>query len=566
VSAVREQPPELREQRPPDWSSAAAPPPSGPPRPLAGIVVRATIGAAFVAAMWLLGHRVPAAVLAAVLVAVTTASMLFPAVARWLDRAVAAIQRVAGRVLSVVVLGAVGWLLVVPVSLVLRVLGHDPLALGLRRDAATAWRPVPRREAGDLYRRPFAYERMPRDAAAAAHGRRPFLRVRAAIGLLVLVAAADVALGALIDAAGGDGRTDDRPSLLLSADVPAGRTEPWAEELGREVSTVWYERRFDPYLGWFEPDFAGEHVHVAGGVRRSYEPAGSRAPGAVEVAFLGGSTMFGAYQRDEHTIPSEIARLAEADGLRLRVLNLGQQAYLNWQEVQLLQQRMSGAQAPDLAVFYDGANELVSQFALGVHREPSHLEARQVEERLKRASRGEDRPSPPRALYRAWADTSAVNRLANRLRDRVEGPRAEAGGLVPLWSGDQAERPEQRGAAAAAVHARGVRLARRLAGSFGVRTAFFWQPHLYSKRRVPGEEQVEGTLATDPEAWRRADRAARARLAPGVFDLSRALDGVRSPVMYDFLHTNEVGARAVARAMYARLEPTLRELARERSR
>jgi hypothetical protein len=542
------------------------PPPPDGSRPLAGIVVRAAVGAAVVAAMWLLGHRVPAVVLATVLVVVTAASLRFPAVARALDRAVAAIQRVAGRVLSVVVLGAVGVLFVVPVWLVLRLVGHDPLALGARRDGTTAWRPVPRREAGDLYRRPFAYERLPREAGAA-RGRLPLLRVRAVIGLVALVAAADVAVGAFIDAVGGgDSGGEQRPSLLLSADVPAGRAEPWAAELGREVSAVWYERRFDPFLGWSERDFAGEHVHVSGGVRRSYQPAGSGARGAVEVAFLGGSTMFGAYQRDEHTIPSEVARLAEADGLRLRVVNLGQQAYLNWQEVQLLQARMSGSAAPDLAVFYDGANELVSQFALGVHREPSHLEARQVDERLRRAARGEDRPSPPRALYRAWADTSALNGLANRLRDRVRGPRTEAGGLVPLWSGDQADRPEARGAAAAAVHARGVRLARRLAGGFGVRTAFFWQPHLYSKRKVRGEEQIEGSLATDPKAWRRADRAARARLAPGVVDLGRALDGVRSPVMYDFLHTNETGARAVARAMYARLEPALRELAGERAR
>ena len=69
--------------------------------------------------------------------------------------------------------------------------------------------------------------------------------------------------------------------------------------------------------------------------------------------------MFGLYQRDEHTIPSEFARLAEADGIPLRVVNYGSLAYVNWQEVLLLEQLVTGGSEPDLAVFYDGFNELV---------------------------------------------------------------------------------------------------------------------------------------------------------------------------------------------------------------
>ena len=97
---------------------------------------------------------------------------------------------------------------------------------------------------------------------------------------------------------------------------------------------------------------------------------------------MGGSTMFGSFQRDGHTIPSEFARLAEADGIPVRVVNYGQLAYVNWQEVLLLQQLASGSSRPDLAVFYDGYNDLLSQFALGHHREPTTLDAKEIEKRL----------------------------------------------------------------------------------------------------------------------------------------------------------------------------------------
>ena len=35
---------------------------------------------------------------------------------------------------------------------------------------------------------------------------------------------------------------------------------------------------------------------------------------------------------------------------------------------------------------------------------------------------------------------------------------------------------------------------------------------------------------------------------------------MNTPIMYDFVHTNEIGAKAVARALYLRLRPKLREL------
>jgi hypothetical protein len=92
---------------------------------------------------------------------------------------------------------------------------------------------------------------------------------------------------------------------------------------------------------------------------------------------------------------------------------------------------------------------------------------------------------------------------------------------------------------------------------------FFWQPSIFSKRVAAGEEPFEGWLGADPDAWRAADRAARARMSGSVEDLGDALDATRKPVMYDFVHTNELGARKVAEALYERLRPALRRLARE---
>jgi hypothetical protein len=556
-TSVGEESPALEEERRPDWSPV---PEQEAGRTGPGAVIRrAALALAVVVVLWWLDHRVMAVVLLCLALSVSAASQLSPAVGRAIGRGEHVIERVVGRVLSAVLLTIVELLVFTPISAVLRVVGHDPLAPGSTKGEASLWREHPESPRGPLHDRPYAYERLPRPAGA----RRTRLGwLGLAIGVVATVFVLDVAAGAGLDALRGQQRAPTT-SLLTLPDVPAGEHEPWRRQVGDGIDQAVDRERYDPYLGWRIHDVHARYVNVSGGVRRSYEPAGARDPDAIEVLFLGGSAMFGAFQRDEHTIPSEFARLAEADGIHVRVVNQGQLAYMNWQETLLYQSLVSGGARPDLTVFYDGANELLSQFADGPHRTPTHLEASQVAERLAQTD-PQRQPSDTRSLYDAWRDVSVAYGLGRSLGLL---PRTEAQArLQSPWAGDQADHPGVRGADAAAVYSRGVGLARRLGDSYGLRTAFVWQPFLYSKRAVPGERPVVGWLGTDPDAWRTAGRVARSHLGPGVIDLGAALDGVNAPLMYDLAHTNELGARVVARALYARLRPQLLELQSGRSR
>jgi hypothetical protein len=251
--------------------------------------------------------------------------------------------------------------------------------------------------------------------------------------------------------------------------------------------------------------------------------------------------------------------LAEADGIRVRVVNYSVSAYVNWQEVIRLEELVSGKSVPDLAIFYDGFNELLSQFVVGPHFGVTNLRARVLEDDLKLGHKGEA-SSTLTAVYHLWATNSALHGLTHAFRQVV----APTPVREYVWAGDQSQRADERGAGAASIYSRGVRVVRRLADRYGFRAAFFWQPFLYSKRLLPSEQPLVGFEGTSPAAWRRASNVARSRLAPSVVDLSGALDGMKAPVMYDVVHTNEVGARRLAEALYARLRPTLVELARRR--
>jgi hypothetical protein len=539
---VGEKPAARREERPPDWSALEPDVDSISPR---AATIRRILGAAvvFVLLGWL-GHWLAAVGLALVIASVTAASARFEAVGRTVQRVERAVSRVAGRALTFVLLSVVQLLVFTPLWLLLKLLRRDPLALGSAPDAPTFWRPHLDAPGRSLDRRPFAYERLP-----GMGGQRS--RLATAVAVVAILLVLDVGAGLALDALRDDEQAP-ATNLLLAPDVPAGRQEPWRAQISTEIVRAFEGKAYDPFLGWRVDDYDGRYVHVAGGVRRSYEPASAGDP--VEVVLFGGSTMFGAFQRDEHTIPSELARLAEADGIPVHVVNRGQLAYMNWQEVLEFQTLVSGGARPDLTVFYDGFNELLSQFAAGPHRAPTHLSAAEVEERLGFGRQAEE-PSDATRLYHAWRDVSVGYGLGRSLGVLPSDKQTVA--LRSPWTGSQDDHPERRGADAAYVQARGVQVAKRLADSYGLRTAFAWQPFLYSKHVVPGEEELVGWLASDPDAWRAATRAARARLDRNVIDLSDALDGVRAPVMYDMAHTNELGAHAIAEALYRRLRPAL---------
>jgi lysophospholipase L1-like esterase len=552
-----------REGAPPDWSPVPERGPGDQPSRLK-MLWRGLVAAAVVVVLWLLGHEPAAVVLAVVVVTVSALSATVPRFAGAIERGEAFIQRVAGRGLRFVLLGALQLLIFTPVSLVMRLLRHDPLALGAAPDDPTFWRPAPARPKA-LHRHLYTYERFP--VEGMRRDNLPLPGLRKVLGILILLLAIDVGAGALFDALDGQ---DDTPratgspnSQLLYPGVTAGRDEPWREDLGWDITHAWDGKTYHPYLGWTLDDFESRYVNVRDGVRRSYQQPGLPAD-APTVYFFGGSAMFGWFQRDEHTIPSEVARLAEADGIPVRVTNYATPAYVNWQESLQLQALVSAGQAPDVAVFYDGANELVSQFTQGPHDDPETTLSRQIGEQL---GDGLTRPPTGRGgllgFTDAWARVSAVHRVGERLGllSDPDGPPDDV--LVSPWKGNQAENAAARGSYAAAIYDRGVDVVQRLADSYGFEADFFWQPSVYSKEVVGGERRAVGSLGTDAEAWTAATKSARAALPEGTVDLSEVLDDTDDALMYDFVHTNEEGARIVAEAIYERLRPQLREAAGE---
>jgi hypothetical protein len=108
------------------------------------------------------------------------------------------------------------------------------------------------------------------------------------------------------------------------------------------------------------------------------------------------------------------------------------------------------------------------------------------------------------------------------------------------------------------VYAANLRLVRLLAGAYGFRPMFFWQPVITTKRDKTADEQFyEAEFTTDLAARRRLygavidERRRHPELgeAADAFDLSRLFDDRAEPVYIDLYHLSEAGNAAVAEAM-----------------
>ncbi len=444
---------------------------------------------------------------------------------------VARLARRALGLVSAAVAAVAFYLVLTPIGLVSRLLGARLLTTG-------AWHGrSPHGRAGD--RRAFVRADGGRGSVPAT-GRD--LSWRIAVALVASGAVAATLLPRVMDRGPDESAVPQqlRGGFFNAFDSPALADAGWKDDAGGEFAAASGGQTYTSYVGNSLRDYEGRYVNVHDRQRRTYRPTATASPPVV-VWFFGGSTMFGfSAQRDLHTIPSEVVRLAERDGVAIEAHNFGSPGYVNMQETLLAAQLLASGQRPDLIVFYDGTNDTAVPFqqafgGIGTPGDPSDIVA---------------------YSYRRL--------LAGQLTGTAEPP-------APLAPVPDLGRPPQAEAIIAALvdtYGRGIELATALGDHYGIPVVHFWQPDLFNKDElVAGEDVLLDRLGMDQfeyDAIARLSRAILPRLPAAAVDLSDAFDGVEEPLLTDQAHTNEMGAHLVAEAMYAHLSGTLERLAGDR--
>ncbi|MEX0768249.1 MAG: SGNH/GDSL hydrolase family protein, partial [Microthrixaceae bacterium] len=346
------------------------------------------------------------------------------------------------------------------------------------------------------------------------------------------------------------------------SNLPAMMAYPWADDYFREIQTT--PSSYWPFTESRPKKFEGTYVNIEGWSRATYAPKNLSGDAPV-VWMFGGSTTWGEGQRDDYTIASYLARLAQDAGTPIRVVNYGQRGWTHFQEMILFEQLLASEPAPDVALFYDGANEINAQ-TLGAKGVPTHTLADQYAEVLG-GSGGIDSEfapetqaqAPPSGAQLAWASylrNSAIQKFVRVAKQQFDTPagasearpsqsdsnsdnepsttasNSQDAGLQSTGVGQNYVKSQVDAERALDVYGRGRAMTTHLAEDYGVVPIFLWQP----------------VMAGEAEIW------ANENISEPTINISDALES-REDVFIDGGHTNEEGARIVAERIWAELAP-----------
>jgi lysophospholipase L1-like esterase len=340
-------------------------------------------------------------------------------------------------------------------------------------------------------------------------------------------------------------RRPTRPerSALSDAYADADWAVAYFDEFRRAVRVDWR-----PYVEWWQRPFRGAYVTIDERGLRPTPGEDAAAPGTIRILCFGGSTMMGMGARDDHTIPALLAQRLGELGHRAAVTNYGQLGHNTTQAVITLQQLLKVGERIDIAVFYDGVNEMACAEQTGRAGGLFNEERRRAEFNLLHVDRRRD--------LAAAALVVLMPRTLRRLR-RVTGLGLH--GPMPAADVDLSRVDMPRLARnVLETYTANLRLVRLLAAQFGFCPIFFWQPVITTKRaKTADEERWEKDYTQDPAARRALYKAivAERRGAPDLVDaadavdLSALFDDRADPVYIDLYHLSEAGNAAVAEAM-----------------
>jgi len=478
---------------------------------------------------------VAVAVLVGLVVSLTIARALSPSFDRRFLTILERIGHGVGTVLRWLLLGLATAVVFVPASLVQRLRPKQRLGMP-RGHSGVGW--VARSAMGPLGAARRGYGSEPGRMAGARRSFAVIAAVTIACLLIVdvLAGAALTGTGVLLPLDRGDVYALEQVRPDEGGAIPAWRDEPWAIDLMDDLIRFQTERyEFVPYVQNQTYAFRSRYLNTTEEERVSYQPPGALGTDPLRVAFFGGSVMFGLGQRDQHTIPSEFARIAAASGVPVEVHNYGFPRWVAWQEFQYLERVLAGGETFDLIVFLDGFNEFFMQAAY-YSPDPVHHAAGAIDELI--GEFREQRATEPgpldglRELAATYRRNSAVWRVADRLTGRQIPIPGSAG---PVGT------PEQQTSAALDIYGRTKRAVTSLAARNETPVRFFWQP------------QAAGWA---PEVL--------ARIPDDVTDLSAVFDGREQELYFDVVQTNEEGARILAASMWATLGPEVAAIAAAR--
>ncbi|MEZ6132462.1 MAG: SGNH/GDSL hydrolase family protein [Planctomycetaceae bacterium] len=283
------------------------------------------------------------------------------------------------------------------------------------------------------------------------------------------------------------------------------------------------------YVGWRGQPFQGNKININQDGLRLTPPVVDSQAVPIRVFTFGGSTMWGEGAADDETIASFLqALLTEQCGHVVQVTNFGQRGWVSTQGLIELLLQLEHGNVPDAVVFYDGYNEVTAAYSTGEIGIPENFQGMTTYgNAAKIALRNIARQSEMGRMF-----SSVTQRPVTRID---VGPVSQA--VVDTYLSV-------------------LRITRSLGKEYGFDVLFYWQPQLYTDRKILTTEEAalldhpwlpEPVKALTTAVYELARRAADADSQ--LTDISDCFAGQTERIYLDPCHIVGAGNRLVAEAM-----------------
>ncbi len=297
--------------------------------------------------------------------------------------------------------------------------------------------------------------------------------------------------------------------------------------------------RYVPFTAWSRFPFEGVGTTINEVGDRVHVPPEWNGEKTTVVRFFGGSTMWGAGADDQGTI----AAIYNDLNPQFTVHNHGESGHNSRQSLDRMITLLSKGDPMDVAIFYEGVNEVFN--CMAGEDSPTHSQVT----RLRTVA------APQDDFYdHLWGVTRTL--LLSRTAVLASGvwkrmPLGAGGGPVVIKRWDCDDDPE-KATAAAEILLRNWEVARAIAEARGVHLIAVLQPHAHVSS--PETDHVLPFLRADMAAVYGVLYPAIQKVLGEVdhdwiYDMTDGFDGI-GPVLIDDFHVTETGNRAIAERIH----------------
>jgi lysophospholipase L1-like esterase len=322
------------------------------------------------------------------------------------------------------------------------------------------------------------------------------------------------------------------------------KNKEWAGPLFEEYQKI-KELEFDQYVGWKTREYHGEFINIGStGVRKTFNPSPRIGGERDSIYVFGGSSIWGVGARDDHTIPSCLAKNLNQHGYHFIVANYGERGYTFTQGLMRLILLLKEGHRPRLAIFYDGVNEVSAAYHNGRAGIIGLAAEFQSLLKWKRHSYIEQMGS---IVKDAAVHHSMIYRSVDKLIRLFQH------NLSPSAARHYDEQELERlSRDIVTYYIASLHLVEKLSKAYDFQYICFWQPVIYTKNQLTEEEKSLDDQAKDGklrQLYLDTYAAIKKLPLPHFYDLSEVLNNRNITLYSDFCHLSEEGNDIVANAI-----------------